>query len=100
VNISVTGDRLGGVYSGGDSSPVSSPGSALSSTTGGNSGEDRLSVTESTLKIHDALSAISASQSSRISRLQYLYASGRYDASPAKTAEAIISGAMANTNKI
>lgn len=100
MNISITNDRLGAVYSGGDSSGVTPSGTALTSTTGSNSGEDRLAVTDATLRIHSTLSALSATQASRTSRLQSLYASGRYDASPARTAQAIVSGAMVNTDKL
>ena len=100
MNISVTSDRPGAVYSGGDSSAVTSSGSALTSATSGNSGEDRLAVTDATLKIHSTLSALSSSQSSRVSRLQSLYTSGRYDASPLKTAQAMVSGALVNTDKL
>jgi hypothetical protein len=100
VNISVTSDRLGAVYSGGESSVVSSTGSALSSRSGNFAGEDRLAVTDATLKIHSTLSALSTSQSSRVSRLQSLYASGRYDANPSRTAQAVLSGAMENSENI
>jgi hypothetical protein len=100
VNISVTGDRLGAVYSGSDTSSVTSAGSAFSSTAAGNSGEDRLTVTDSTIKIQSTLSGLSASQASRISKLQSLYSSGRYDVSPARTASAMVSAAMVNADKL
>jgi len=100
VNISVNGELPSVSYSGADNAAMPLPGSALTPTGGGLSGEDRLSVTPTTLKIHTTLSAISTSQMSRVSRLQSLYASGRYDASASKTAQSIVSGALASSDKL
>ena len=100
MNISLTGERPSAASSLADTPSATSAGSALSQTTGGFTGEDRISVTPSTLRIHSALSTLSASQASRVSRLQSLYASGRYDASASKIGQSIVSGALANTNKL
>lgn len=104
MNISVNGDRPGVGDSAALTSAHASAGSALSSAGsyagGGISGEDRLSVTPATLRITTTLSTLSASQMSRVSRLQSLYASGRYDAGASKTAQSIVSGALANNDKL
>lgn len=100
MNISLTGDRGGVSSSILDTTTTAPAGNSLTSATGGFSGEDRLSVTPATLKIHDTLSSISNSRAAGISRLQSLYASGRYDASASGTAQALVAGALTNSNNI
>jgi len=102
VNISVNGERPGSIGYGaadiaGPASALTPSGSGLSPANGGVASEDRLSVSPATLRVTTTLSALSASQTSRVSRLQSLYASGRYDAGASKTAQAIVSGALTNS---
>ena len=100
MNISVTGDRGGVSSSILDTTTAAPSGNSLAAANGGFSGEDRLSVTPGTVRIHDTLSSISNSRAAGISRLQSLYASGRYDASASRTAQALVAGALTNNNNI
>jgi hypothetical protein len=104
VNISVNGNSPGVGYSGVENSAstpaVTATGSASGLFAPGVNAEDRLSVSQATLRITTTLSTLSASQMARVSRLQSLYASGRYDPSPSKTAQSIVSGALTNSDKL
>ena len=95
MNITVPGDRSASVsYTGIDTVSVAPPGSASTQAANGVSGDDRISVSSSTAKIQTDLSSISASQSSRVSKLAALYAGGRYDVSSSRIAQAVVSGAI------
>lgn len=101
MNITIPGDHSGVSYTGIDtvsvapSGPaVAPPAGGISTPAGGISTDDRISVSTSTAKIQDDLSGISASQSSRISKLAALYAGGRYEISSSKIAQSIVSGAI------
>ncbi len=100
MNISLTGDRGGVSSSILDTTTATPSGNFLTPAAGGSAGEDRLSVTPATVRIHDTLSSISNSRAAGISRLQSLYASGRYDASASRTAQAMVAGALTNNNNI